>query len=115
LEWGKATKGGANTTYFWGNEPDATYGWYGGGYDKGHHPVRMKKPNSFGLFDTSGNVWEWTNSKGEAQSKYSREKINKKIARGRLFNISSNLITSFSRISLYASNRLFNVGFRCAK
>ena len=115
LEWEKAAKGGTNTKYFWGNEPDATYAWYGGDYDIGHHPVGMKKPNSFGLFDTSGNVWEWTNSKGETQSKYSENKINKRIARGGSFNISSNLITSFSRISLYASSRLFNVGFRCAK
>jgi formylglycine-generating enzyme required for sulfatase activity len=115
LEWEKAAKGGTNTKYFWGNEPDATYAWYGGDYDIGHHPVGMKKPNSFGLFDTSGNVWEWTISKGETQSKYSEKKINKRIARGGSFNISSNLITSFSRISLYANSRLFNVGFRCAK
>ena len=115
LEWEKAAKGGTSTNYFWGNEPDATYAWYGGDYDIGHHPAGMKKPNSFGLFDTSGNVWEWTNSKGETQSKYSGEKIHKRIARGGSFNISPNLITSSSRISLYASSRLFNVGFRCAK
>ena len=57
-EWEKAAKGQTNTKYFWGKKPNAAYAWYGGDYDLGHHPVGQKKPNSFGLFDTSGNVWE---------------------------------------------------------
>ena len=39
-------------------KPDADYAWYGGDYDLGHHPAGKKKPNNFGLHDTSGNVWE---------------------------------------------------------
>ena len=60
LEWEKAAKGGTQTNYFWGNNLGASYGWYGGDYDLGHHPVGKKKPNPYGLFNTSGNVWEWT-------------------------------------------------------
>jgi len=58
LEWGKVAKGGTTTKYFWGMEPDASYRWYGGDYDLGHHPFGKKKPNSFGLYGTPGNVWE---------------------------------------------------------
>ena len=115
LEWEKAAKGGTTTKYFWSMKPDADYAWYGGDYDLGHHPVGKKKPNNFGLHDTSGNVWEWTSTKGETKSKFSGEKLNKRVARGGAFNVSANLITSSSRLSLFSKNRLFNVGFRCVK
>ena len=115
LEWEKAAKGQAQTKSFWGKNPDPNYAWYGGDYDLGHHPVGEKKPNQFGLFDTSGNVWEWTSTKDTERSKFSGEILDKRIAMGGAFNVSANLITLKSRLSLYAKSRLFNVGFRCAK
>lgn len=112
---GKAAKGRTQVKCFWGKNWMPTIVWYIGDYDLGHHPVGIRKPNSFGLFDTSGNVWEWTSTASEVRSTYSGEKQIKRVARGGTFNVSANLITSFSRLSLYAKNCLFNVGFRCAK
>ena len=115
LEWEKAAIGQSASKYFWGNRPDADFAWYGGDYDLGHHQVGMKKPNLFGLYDTSGNVWEWTSTTDIKLSRYSGETIDKRIAMGGAFNVSANLITSSSSLSLNAKSRLFNVGFRCAK
>ncbi len=64
-EWEWAAKGG--TEYKWAGTDTQSelinYAWYGNGDggDSGGktHEVKKKQPNGYGLYDMSGNVWEW--------------------------------------------------------
>jgi formylglycine-generating enzyme required for sulfatase activity len=58
-EWEYACRAGTNTKFYWGDAPDGDYMWYDGNADYKAHAVGQKKPNTFGLYDMSGNVGEW--------------------------------------------------------
>jgi len=36
-----------------------SYAWYGANSGGSTHPVGLKGPNQYGLFDMAGNVWQW--------------------------------------------------------
>lgn len=72
-QWEYATRAGTVTKFWWGDDADraAAFAWYNPSratafaWHKSNsagstHPVGLKPPNHFGLYDMVGNVWQWT-------------------------------------------------------
>jgi formylglycine-generating enzyme required for sulfatase activity len=67
-EWEYAARGGVlgalstealDRAFYSGGENAESLGWFNSNSGKTSHPVKGKAPNELGLYDMSGNLWEW--------------------------------------------------------
>lgn len=110
VEWEYAARAGSKTEYPWGNEIGknlANCGWCGSEYsNRSAAPVGSFAPNAFGIYDTVGNVWEWTH-KAAQQSDVT--------VRGGAWNFAPSLARASTRLILAPDFRANYIGFRLVR
>jgi formylglycine-generating enzyme required for sulfatase activity len=118
-EWEFAARGTDGRTYPWGDEWDASLA-NAGEDSKGLRPVGQGGVSPFGIYDMSGNAWEWTASDarsypGGKEFPWSRMRL--KIIRGGNWQSDERSATTYFR-GFYgaAGEREYNgTSFRCVK
>lgn len=61
-EWEYAARSGGRTEKYAGTNIESElydYAWYSDNASGKTHPVGQKRPNLYGIYDMTGNVWEW--------------------------------------------------------
>ena len=78
-----AARAGVTSVYSWGDSVNYDYIVYYGNTSESPLAVGSKKPNNWGLYDTAGNMWEWTLD-GSGVADGSTDPTNSNMAKGRV-------------------------------
>jgi len=120
-EWEYAAKGGSRDPMVYeyaGSNSVGTVAWYTDNSGGRTHEVGTKSPNSLGLYDMTGNVWEWCwDWYGDYASEAQTDPVGASSGSFRVVRGGSWLITAeYARSALRSydnpNNRLNNMGFR---
>ena len=129
-EWEYAARAGSETAYWWGDEVgDGRANCDGCGSewdDEKTAPVGSFQANPFGLYDTSGNVWEWVQdcwhenyegapTDGSAWEAEGGGDVGRRVIRGGSWFNDPRSLRSSLRFGNTLDSRDYLVGFRLAQ
>ena len=123
-EWEYACRSGGRDQKYCGSNSGGSVGWDGGNSGNKTHDVGQKQANGLGLYDMSGNVYEWVqdwynssyygdsptnNPKGPSGGPYYR------VGRGGSFRLHTDYMRSAHRFKFDPDSRYGDLGFRLAR
>jgi len=120
-EWEYAARsGGKREKYAGTNDNPDDYVWYNSNSGMKTHPIGEKKPNGLGLYDMSGNVWEWVSdwfgkdyySNSPRDNPGGPSSGSHRVCRGGSWFGTPLSIRASNRIKINPSSRYHSVGFR---
>ena len=121
-EWEYAARGGESFTYS-GSETVTDVGWVEENSEGRTHSVGGKLANSYGLYDMTGNVWEWGSDyydddyydRAPDTNRENTSSAFTRIVRGGSWFVPASNARVANRSSLAPGNRHPNIGFRIAR
>jgi len=119
-EWEYACRGGNKDNNYCGSNDADSVAWLNGNSSFKPHPVGLKQPNSLGIHDMSGNVWEWVYDWSGTYTSSPRldpkgpSTGSTRVRRGGSWQYKAEKATAVWRSSGYPDDRAMDIGFRLA-
>lgn len=119
-EWEYTCHAGVQNEYCGGDNVNSI-AWYYATSGKSTHPVATKQPNAWGLYDMSGNVWEWVedsyhpdyNGAPTDGSAWEGGEVKRVLRGGSWFLYASGVRSTYRNFNL-PTFRYYDIGFRVA-
>lgn len=114
-EWEFAARGGTHSRGYTYSGSDDVYrvAWYTDNSGGATHPVGQKLDNELGIFDMSGNVWEWT-SDAYSSNYNSPRNSSYRVVRGGSWCYAATYCRVADRNLSSPGNRIYSLGLRLA-
>jgi formylglycine-generating enzyme required for sulfatase activity len=121
-EWEYAARGGSRSRgYLYSGSNSATaVAWHDANSGNAPHPVARRAPNELGLYDLSGNVWEWCldgydpgyYAQSAATDPVNLKTVDRRVFRGGCWGFSSKFVRSSCRAGFQPGYVCDGLGFR---